>query len=159
MDMSFSEILLWLYVVNLGTTFGAGLFETRIILPQWFTKSPETGFQVNRKSMNETDTGRKFWGFVTTVPLTLLTIANLVLAIQSSEPRHTWWLASVLIILVERLETFFFFIPTAIKLMNAETLSPSRMNTLVTLWIRFNYIRNLLTLFGWLAAMKVLSLG
>lgn len=48
MQISFSEILLWLYVINLGITFGAGLFETRIILPQWFSKLPETGFQVNR---------------------------------------------------------------------------------------------------------------
>jgi hypothetical protein len=159
MHISFSEILLWLYIVNLGTAFGAGLFETRIILPQWFTRSPETGYQVNRQSMIETDTGRKFWGFVTTIPLTLLTIANLILATQSNEPRYTWWLASSIIILIERLGTFLFFIPTAIKLMSSDTLSPSRINTLVTLWIRFNYIRNLLTLLGWLAALKVISLG
>lgn len=158
MHISLSEILLWLFVINLGTTFGAGLFETRIIIPQWFNKSSGFGYQVNRQAMNETDTGRKFWAFVTTIPLTLLTIANLILAIQSNEPRYTWWLASSIIILIERLGTFFFFIPTAIKLMNSETLSAMRINTLVASWIRFNYIRNLLTLLGWLAALKVLSL-
>ncbi len=159
MQISFSEIILWLYVINLGITLGAGLFETRIILPQWFTKSSDNGYQVNRKSMIETDTGRKFWGFVTTIPLTLLTIANLVLAFNTSEPRYIWWIVSSSIIFIERLGTFFFFIPTAIKLMNSETLSPVRMNTLVVLWMRLNYIRNLLTLLGWLAALKVLSLS
>ena len=74
-----SEILLWLFTINLGIAFGAGLYETRIILPRWFIKS-ENRFLVNNKAMNETDTGRKFWGFVTTMPLTLLTIANLIVA-------------------------------------------------------------------------------
>ena len=29
------DILLWLFVINLGIAFGAGLYEQRIILPQW----------------------------------------------------------------------------------------------------------------------------
>jgi hypothetical protein len=58
-----------------------------------------------------------------TVPLTLLTLANFVVALQSQGPRHVWWLAAVAITLVERIGTFSFFIPTAIKLMCAETRS------------------------------------
>lgn len=152
------EILLWLFVINLGTAFGAGLYETRIVLPQWFTKTPGTGYQLNSKAMNETDTGRKFWGMVTTVPLTLLTIANLILACQSSGHRHDWWLAASLIVLIERIGTFAFFIPTAIKLMQAESLSQSKISSLVVLWMRLNYVRNMLTLVGWLMALYVISL-
>lgn len=148
------EILLWLFIINLGIAYGAGLYETRIILPQWFIKSPESVLQVNRQAMRETDVGRKFWGFVTTVPLTLLALANLVVAVQSNGSRHEWWLAASLITLVERISTFSFFIPTAIKLMRPETLVPSR----AALWMRLNYIRNTLTLIGWLAALKTLSL-
>ena len=153
-----SEILLWLFIINLGIAFGAGLYETRIILPQWFIKS-EKGFLVNNKAMNETDTGRKFWGFVTTMPLTLLTIANLVVALQSNGLRHDWWLAASLVVLVERIGTFAFFIPTAIKLMGAETLPPSRISNLVSLWMRLNYVRNAFTLLGWLMALRTLSLA
>ncbi|MES2773742.1 MAG: DUF1772 domain-containing protein [Bacteroidota bacterium] len=157
--MQLPEILLWLFIINLGIAFGAGLYETRIILPQWFTKSPGTGFQLNAKAMNETDTGRKFWGMVTTMPLTLLTIANLVTAIQSVGLRHDWWLASALIVLVERLGTFVFFIPTAIKLMRAEAPASSKTSGQIALWVRMNYVRNLLTLIGWLLALKVLSMS
>jgi hypothetical protein len=152
------EILLWLFVINLGIAFGAGLYETRIILPQWFIKLPENVFQINSKAMNETDVGLKFWGMVTTVPLTLLTIANLVVALQSNGQRHDWWLASSLIVLVERLGTFTFFIPTIIKLMRAETLTQSKISSLVSLWVRMNYVRNAITLLGWLTALRVLSL-
>lgn len=152
------EILLWLFIINLGIAFGAGLYETRIILPQWFIKNPESGYSVNVTAMNETDTGRKFWGFVTTMPLTLLTIANLVMAFRSDAPAHDWWLMSSVIVLIERIGTFAFFIPIAIKLMRADTLPPAKVSSLVTVWTRLNYIRNLLTIIAWLAALKTLTL-
>jgi hypothetical protein len=158
MTQHLPELLLYLFILNLGTAFGAGLYETRIVLPQWFIKSPEFGYQVNVEAMNQTDTGRKFWGIVTTMPLTLLTLANLVVAWQSGEPRHDWWLVAAGITLVERIGTFTFFIPTAIKLMRAETLPAAKVGNMATWWIRMNVVRNALTLLGWLAALKVLSL-
>ena len=74
------DLLLWLFVINHGIAFGAGLYEQRVILPQWFSRSSESGIRVNSAAMRRTDTGRRFWTFVTTVPLTLLTLANLVAA-------------------------------------------------------------------------------
>ena len=153
-----SEILLLLFVINLGTAFGAGIYETRIVLPQWFSKSAEFGYSVNIEAMSKIDTGRKFWGFVTTISLTLLTLANLIVAWQSHEPRHDWWLAATLITLFERIGTFSFFIPTAVKLQRADSLPSIRVTNLVSLWIRLNYIRNILTLIAWAAALRALSL-
>lgn len=152
-----AEILLWLFIVNLGTAFGAGIYETRIVLPQWFKKTPNGQYTVNHQAMAETDTGRKFWGMVTTMPLTLLTIANLIMAWQSNAPQHNWWLLAGLIVLVERLSTFAFFIPTAIKLSKGG-LDTDKTSSSVTWWLRLNYLRNLLTLMGWLMALYVLSL-
>ncbi|MEO8068032.1 MAG: DUF1772 domain-containing protein [Flavobacteriales bacterium] len=151
------EILLGLFIVNLGTAFGAGLYETRIVLPLWFTRTAD-GFAVNKQAMNELDTGRKFWGMVTTVPLTLLTIANLVMALRSTEPRYDWWLAAALVVLAERIATFAFFIPTALKLMRAETLPPANVSALVSRWSRLNLVRNALTLAGLVLAIRVLAL-
>ena len=72
-----TEALLWLFIMNLGIAFGAGLYEQRIILPQWFNRSPESGLRVDSEAMRRTDAGREFWAYVTTVPLTLLTLAVL----------------------------------------------------------------------------------
>src|ERR1700731_2537154 len=98
----FHEILLWLFVINLGIAFGAGLYEQRIILPQWFSRSYEAGIRVDIAAMRRTDTGRSFWAFVTTVPLTLLTVANLIAGWQSQGQRHEWWLVAALITILER---------------------------------------------------------
>jgi len=36
MTTTFNNILLWMFVINLGVTFGAGLYEQRIVVPLWF---------------------------------------------------------------------------------------------------------------------------
>ncbi|GAB3507886.1 hypothetical protein GCM10027341_43080 [Spirosoma knui] len=148
------ELLLPLFILNLGVAFGAGLYETKIILPLWFPKSAGSGYRVNTQAMTETDSGRKFWAFVTTIPLTLLTLANLAFAWQSQPPVQDWWLAAALITLLERIGTFSFFIPTAIKLQTADRLPSSQVSRLVGLWLNFNYLRNALTLLAWLCALK-----
>jgi hypothetical protein len=157
MGQHISEILLWLFIINLGIALGAGLYEKTMIIPQWFIKSPN-GLVVNSDAMRQTDTGRKFWAYVTTVPLTILTLANLVVAWQSQAPEHYWWLGASLITLTERIATFTFFIPTAIKLMHPERLSLFKKTNIGSLWVSLNYIRLFLNLIGWLAALRVLSL-
>jgi hypothetical protein len=152
------DILLWLFVINHGIAFGAGLYEQRIILPQWFNRTSESRIRVNSEAMRRTDTGRKFWGYVTTVPLTLLTLANLLAAWQSPTPRHEWWLGAVVITLVERIGTFSYFIPTALRLMRAEALPSAKAEAMASQWMALNHFRTALALIGWLAALKALSL-
>ncbi|GAB3791829.1 hypothetical protein GCM10028819_00920 [Spirosoma humi] len=152
-----AAFLLALFILNLGVAFGAGVYETRIILPLWFRQSAESGYYVDTKAIHEVDTGRKFWAFVTTGPLTLLTLANLVIAWQSQATGRYWWLAAVLITLVERVGTFSFFIPTVIKLQQADRLPPATVSRLITTWLRLNYVRNGLTLLACLAALSAFS--
>ena len=63
--------LLWLFVINLGIAFGAGLYEHRIVVPRWIDSSAGTGTHWNAEAARRDDTGRRFWAFVTTLPLTL----------------------------------------------------------------------------------------
>jgi hypothetical protein len=153
-----SAILLTLFILNLGTAFGAGLYETIIVIPKWFPKSAGTGYTVDIAAMREIDSGRKFWAVVTTMPLTLLTFANVYFALQSPHPAHDWWLAAALITLVERISTFSFFIPTAIKLQNADALPPARIHSMVSRWTSLNYVRCTLNLVGWVLAIEALAL-
>lgn len=152
------DILLWLFVINHGIAFGAGLYEQRIILPQWFSRSPESGMRVNSAAMRSLDTGRRFWAFVTTGPLTLLTLANLVVAWQSQCPRRVWWLGAAMMTLVERIATFSYFIPTALRLMRAEALPSAKVEAMASQWMALNHVRAALALIGWLAALRTLSL-
>ena len=143
-------MLLWLFIIFLGIAFGAGLYESRVVVPMW-TSNPPT-------SLASPDSGRRFWAFVTTGPLTLLTVANLVAALQTQEPARAWWLTAAIVTLVERAATFGYFIPTIIRLQRKPTLTQTAVRRALARWVRLNYVRNTLTLVAWIAALKALAL-
>jgi hypothetical protein len=151
-------MVLWLFVVFSGISVGAGLYEMRVNVPRWFTPIRGSAVSVNVDAITTDDSGRRFWGYVTTVPLTLLTVAGCVIAWNPATARERWWPAGAAVMLAERLGTFAYFIPTLLKLVQAEHLPPGQAEQLARRWMRRNRIRSVLAFAGWLAALKALSL-
>src|SRR5687767_4035511 len=114
--MPITELILGLFLLNLGVALGAGFYESRVVLPEWTRPPSGAGFHWNAELARRTDPGLRFWAFVTTGPLTLLTVASLVAAWRTPGPRGTWWLAAAMIVLLERVATFGYFIPTMVRL-------------------------------------------
>lgn len=140
-------ILLWLFVINLGIACGAGLYEARVVIPPWAEMPPKSW----------PNTGLMFWVYVTTIPLTLLTLANLIAAWLDRSARRRWWLGAGTIILLERIATFSYFIPTMIALTSSDLPQPE-VKAGLSQWLLFNHGRHVLTFAGWLAALKALSM-
>lgn len=149
MILQIADATLWLFVINLGIAFGAGLYEAAIVLPQWRTAPRSTWI----------NTGLRFWVYVTTVPLTLLTLASLILAWQVDGPRWGWWLAAGLVVALERVSTFAYFIPTMVRLQTDKDLSPAAVRLGLEHWMLLNNARHVLSLVGWLLALRALSLS
>ena len=147
--------LLTLFVVNLGIAFGAGLYEHRIVVPDWIEMSPD-GVHWNADAARDHDTGRRFWVFVTTIPLTLLTIANTYAAWHAPGALRTWWLASAFAAAADRVFTFLYFIPTMIALANAPD-SPGAVAA-ATRWSQLNNVRHAIVLVAWLAALRAFAM-
>ena len=149
-------ILLWLFVIDLGIAFGAGLYEHRIVVARWISSSAGSGAHWDADAARRDDTGRRFWAFVTTMPLTLLTLANLFVAWRAPEPVRGWWLGAALAALVDRAFTFSYFIPTMVRLMRTED-SPASAAA-ATRWSRLNYLRHAIVLAAWLMSLRAFSL-
>jgi hypothetical protein len=84
-------------------------------------------------------------------------VASFAAALGMPEPARAWWVGAATVTLVERLGTFSFFIPTALKLMRPnvpETVAAS----MAARWMRFNWVRLGLTVVGWLAALETFAL-
>jgi len=149
------DVLLWLFVINLGIALGAGLYESRIVVPDWIdaaAASPAWNAEVAR----DDNTGVRFWVAVTTVPLTLLTLANLFAGWRAPIGLRRWWLATATTAFIERGLTLGYFVPTMIGLMQVEH-SPDAASSAI-LWAQHNNVRHLLVLAAWLAALKTFSL-
>jgi hypothetical protein len=104
------------------------------------------------------NTGILFWMYVTTVPLTLLTLASLVAAWRMHGPMRGWYLSAAGIVLVERVATFAYFIPTMVRLTGAADVDVD-VKAALSQWQLANHGRHLLTLAGWLLATRALSLS
>ena len=97
-----------------------------------------------------------FWVYVTTIPLTVLTVANLIAAWMDSSTKRKWWLSAAAIIVLERIATFSYFIPTMIDLTSSE-LPEAELKATLSQWLLFNHGRHVLTLSGWLMGLKAFS--
>ena len=154
--MKAPQIVLWFFVIFLGIAFGAGLYELRVELPQWLTRV-DGNYVWNAAAARAADSGLRFWAFVSTGPLTLLTLLSLYFSAKSRAPVRRWWMAATHTAVVERLMTFFFFIPTMIQLMAAES-SPEAVSRAI-LWSSLNYVRCFLSFVAWISALKALSVS
>lgn len=154
--MSLTNIVLWLFVLTLGTSFGAALYEARVVLPLW-TRTVTGAFQWAADLSRRTDSGRRFWAFVTTGPLTLLAVASVFLAGQAESGRREWWLTAACVILVERIATFAYFIPAILRLQRAPP-GDTKVNPSIARWMSLNYFRITFLFIGWVAALRALTL-
>jgi hypothetical protein len=151
-----ARALLWLFVINLGVAFGAGLYEHRIVVPRWLV-SARDGLHWNADAVRLDDTGLRFWAFVTTGPLTLLTLGNLWAAWRGATGLlRRWWLSAAVLALLDRVFTFAYFIPTMIGLMSAPDSASAVAEA--TRWWNLNYVRHALVLAAWLCALNAFAL-
>jgi hypothetical protein len=153
-----SDIVLWVFVVYSGIAVGAGLYELRVNVPRWFRPNRGSARSVNVDAIIADDSGRRFWVYTTTVPLTLLTVVSCVIAWNPATACERWWLAGAAVMLVERVGTLGYFIPTLSKLLQADRSSPKKAEDAARHWIRLNHIRSAFAFAGWLAALRALSL-
>jgi hypothetical protein len=144
-----SEILLWLFAINLGVVVGAGLYEHRIVVPIWASAPPQ--------SFGKPEVGLRFWLYVTTIPLTFLTLANNLAAWMYDGAARTWWLAATLIIVAERIATFTYFVPTLLALQNEQSSAPDALSRFAR-WRTMNLVRVAVAIAAWLAALKALTI-
>jgi hypothetical protein len=141
------------FVIFHGMAFGAGLFEQRITVPRWMGRSVDGVPYLDSHAMRTDDTGRQFWGFISTGPLSVLLLINLYYAAISVSPARSLWLAACATTLVERIFTFSFFIPRAIRLMReAEPVSAEAAASAIR-WRSLNWLRLALSLLAWLLAL------
>ena len=157
MSESVSRALLWLFVIDLGIALGAGLYESRIVVRRWIGSSPDGVRHWNAEAARQDDTERRFWGLVTTVPLTLLTLANLIAAWRAPGPVRGWWLAAAIAALADRVITFGYFIPTMVRLMRAPD-SPESVAVAIR-WAQLNYVRLAMLAAALVTALKAFSLS
>ncbi|MFI5077081.1 MAG: DUF1772 domain-containing protein [Vicinamibacteria bacterium] len=150
-------LVLWLFVVNLGLVFGAGVYEQRIVAPRWLVHRSGRPVRWDAAAARVDDVGRRFWVFAATIPFTILTFTSVALAWRADGTAHAWWLAAASLAAIERLATAGYFIPVMVRLMRAADTAD--VVAVATRWSRLNVLRHVLVLAAWLASLRAFELA
>jgi len=149
-------IVLWLFVIWVSMQYGAGLYEKQIIVPLWLEATPDQLTTVLETS-GQKDSALGFWAFVSP-PVALLALINLIFALRSRVSFRHWWVAASLLMLVNSIFTYTYFVPAMIRLWDASNLDPAWVSASKNRWANLNYLRLLIATLGWLCLLKTFSM-
>ncbi|MEO6390836.1 MAG: DUF1772 domain-containing protein [Pyrinomonadaceae bacterium] len=159
-----ADVVLLLFVIVLGVTIGGGLYETLVVMPLWSAAPPDSviAFHLHNVANPQfvLDPGGRFWMFTTPL-LGLLSLISLLSGFRT-DPRHRRWrtvgagLALIVVIC-----TFVWFVPNIIRLMSGAVTSLSRdeIASLTNWWVRLNWVRAVVYVVAWLAALRALTIS
>ena len=150
------RIFVWLFVIWVSIQYGGGLYEKQIIVPLWVEAAPDQLTTVLETS-GQKDSAMGFWAFVSP-PVALLALINLIFALRSRVRFRSWWLAASLLMLVNSIFTYSYFVPTMIQLWDAHNLDPAWISASKNRWANLNYLRLLIATLGWLSLLKTFSM-
>ncbi|GDY31746.1 DUF1772 domain-containing protein [Gandjariella thermophila] len=148
--------LLEAFLAATGFALGAGLFEIRVVIPQWAAVPTPKELPAAMERSGHVASGKAFWPFVgaTVLPLTA---ANLVAALRCRGPRRPWWLASSATMAATTVATATYYVPTLHRLMAAEELPEEKVRAMVRWRVRLDYVRLAVGIGGWFAGLRALS--
>lgn len=148
-------IVLLLLTVTLG--MGGGLYEVLVIYPGWKQDPDPHTLRAKLQSSGQILAAKRFWPLVSPAQV-LLSIINLVLAWNDTGGTHIYWLTAAIAVFLNRLATFSYFIPVMLrKIMQPETVEPSRLKAIVKRWIALSPLRLVVELFAWVMLLITLT--
>ncbi|HYS38613.1 MAG TPA: hypothetical protein VEO01_23590 [Pseudonocardiaceae bacterium] len=139
-----------------GVALGAGVYESRVVIPQWAAKPTPGEIGPAMERSGHLASGRVFWPLVG-APIVPLAAVNLRAALRSSGPRRPWWLAFSATIAAGCVATAGYFVPELHRLARAEQLPEARVRTLVSRRVRLDRLRMVVVAAAWLTGLKALS--
>jgi hypothetical protein len=149
-------IFLVLFILFIQFGMGGGLYESLVIYPRWKKDVRQETLAQKLQDSGQATANRRFWPFISPV-LSLLSIINIVLAWQNTGPARTIWLTASLIIFINRIITFSYFVPTMIrKFEHPEKTEAGQLRRSVQVWTFLSPLRILIELSAWCLALWAL---
>jgi hypothetical protein len=153
--MTLTMIALWALVLALGVQTGAGIYETRVIVPLWASDPPASLTAFHALPIKP-DSGRRLW--ITLTPTTtLISLFNLVLALMSHDAIRGWWIGASVASVFVMAVTFAYFIPTLFWFLRVAAQPTPDVAPRVQQWVALNYIRAVVLIGAWIAALVAFS--
>jgi hypothetical protein len=147
-------IVLWLWVLAVTILMGGGIFEHLVLTPLWAGSPPEsvTGWPYGVVQA-------KFFGVVSPLCF-LLSLALIIMSWRMPRQQRRWALGAGLSMLLLGVATISFFLPILqqTQATRGAGLSGEEITRLVNQFKTWNWARWILSIGGWAAGWRALSL-
>jgi hypothetical protein len=158
MMVSGEQLSLGLFIFSVSLGIGGGLYETRVVYPNWTCDPDPQTLGAKLISSGQARAGRRFWPFVSPASM-LLALFNLYLAWQQTGSLRKIWFASAMVIVVKSIATYSYFAPTMMRtLERAEKMDRSILRQTVRIWAALSPFRVIAELFAWTSGIWALIL-
>lgn len=152
------RLALWLLILWAAMQLGAGFYEKQAVIPLWAEHATPATLSEHLAASGHTASSTRFWPFISPVVFAL-GIANAIIAWKHTGPARPWWLFASLALIVMSVSTYAYFVPTMLSMMHrSDTYTEEQLSRTMTLWLNLSWLRMLIAVPAWLAAVKALTL-
>jgi hypothetical protein len=157
-SIEFQQTILSLFLFFIGIGIGAGLYEARVVHPNWAPNPSPATLGSKLISSGQAGAARRFWPFVSPVAL-LLALGNVYLAWhQTGQLRHLW-LTSSLSIIVKSVATYAYFVPMMMRrIEHSQGMDGSALHRLICVWTTLSPLRIVAEAIAWITGVFALTL-
>ena len=152
------QLSLSLFIFSVSIGIGAGLYETRVVYPNWTLDPDPLTLGAKLISSGQAGAARRLWPFVSPASL-LLALFNVYLACQQTGSLRNIWFASAMVIVVKSIATYSYFVPTMLRrIARAEKMDGNILRQTVRIWSTLSPLRVIAELFAWTSGIWALIL-
>jgi hypothetical protein len=147
---------LFLFFISIG--IGAGLYETRVVYPNWAVDALPTTLGSKLVSSGQAGAARRFWPFVSPIAM-LLAVVNIYFAWHQAGAVRLLWLISSLTIVVKSLATYAYFAPVMMRhIERSEEMDLGTLRRMIAMWTMLSPMRIIAEVIAWISGIGTLIL-
>jgi hypothetical protein len=146
------------FLLFVGLGMGGGLYETRVVYPNWAPDAGPATLGAKLISSGQAGAARRFWPYVSPAGL-LLAVVNGYLAWQQAGTVREVWLAASLVIIIKSVITYLYFVPMMMRRFeHAAGIEPATLRQMISVWTALSPLRVIAELIAWAAGVYALIL-
>jgi hypothetical protein len=158
MTTTTEQILLCAFIFSVGMGIGGGVYETRVVYPNWITEPTPNGLGEKLISSGQAGAAQRYWPLISPTSA-LLAVLNVFFAWHQIGFVRTLWLTSSALIIFKSAGTYGYFVPTYIRrIAKPETMDIMALRRVVRTWTNLSPLRVLVEMFAWITGVWALMI-
>jgi len=158
MLITVDQILLCAFIFSVGMGIGGGVYETRVVYPNWIKEPTPNGLGERLVSSGQAGAARRYWPLISPTSA-LLALINSFFAWHQTGLVRTLWLTSSVLIIFKSAGTYAYFVPTYIRrIAKPETMDIMSLRRVVRTWTNLSPLRVLVETFAWITGIWALMI-